>query len=181
MQVFFGGGTTKRKRYIFDIPKIHKIGVYAIRNNATGKYYIGSSVDISQRMKVHAQKINRDGGINKGMAVDIGGYKNFKNIEFLALETFEDGEITETELREKEIYYIELFDSAKNGYNVNSVWNTGKYKEDEKLICPKEKYDVENLMLRFPKGTRERLKRIAKTKGISVNAYMVEEIKNRSK
>lgn len=69
----------------------------------------------------------------------------------------------------------------KNGYNVNNVWNTGRYKETEKLVCPKEKYDVEHIMLRFPKGTKEKLKRIAKAKGISLNDYMVEVIKNRLK
>lgn len=55
---------SKKAEEFFDIPKVQKIGIYAIRNKSNNKYYIGSSVNVYNRMLTHAMSILRYGGIS---------------------------------------------------------------------------------------------------------------------
>ena len=50
---------SKKAEEFFDIPQVQKIGIYAIRNKSNNKYYIGSSVNVYNRMLTHARPILR--------------------------------------------------------------------------------------------------------------------------
>lgn len=91
------------------------IGIYKFTNKINGKAYIGQSTDILQRVKDHEHRAltnypsNRE--YNKSLYRAIRKY-GIDNFEFEVLETCE-----QSELNEKEKYYIALYDSYKNGYN----------------------------------------------------------------
>ena len=189
----------KRKKKIADrklVPEIQKIGVYAIHNKKNNKYYIGSSVNVYTRLLTQCATINSN-GLNMRILEDIIS-KNY-DFEFLVLETFEDGTITDRELRQKEYYYMKKYDSMENGYNINYPWETGKFKNGQKLVCPikeikakkktdtKVRYKKQNDKIRnnydrisvtLPKGTKEEITR--KT-GKSINSFINELVENELK
>ena len=107
-----------RKQHIIQVPDVKKVGVYAIHNKITGKYYVGSSSNVNSRLKTHRSNIEKLYGSNMKMDEDLKTEDDIKNFEFLILETFNDYEITETKLRERESFYIRKYD-AYNGYNVS--------------------------------------------------------------
>ena len=76
------------------VPEVKKVGVYAIRNKRTNKYYIGSSTNIEARMKSHRSNLERKRGLNKKMLSDLES-GNILDFEFVVLETFKDFEITD--------------------------------------------------------------------------------------
>ena len=150
----------KTAKQIFSIPKIQKVGIYAIRNKKTNKYYIGSSVNVYSRMLTHARNIIRFGGINETMAKDINGKRDFKNIEFIVLKTFEDGTITDKQLREEESEMFKKYDSMNNGYNIQYTHGNGKFNPDEKLFCKpitnkSKEQNFDEFVLRLPEGSKE--------------------------
>lgn len=185
----------KRKKKIADrklVPEIQKIGVYAIHNKKNNKYYVGSSINVYTRLLTQCTTINST-GLNMRILEDIIN-KNY-DFEFLVLETFENGTITDKELRDKEYYYMKKYDSMENGYNINYPWETGKFKNGQKLVCPikeikvkkkidtKERYKKQNdktkdnydrISVTLPKGMKEEIK--TKT-GKSINALVNELIK----
>lgn len=126
-------------KHIIDIPDVHKIGVYAIRNKKNGKNYIGSSVNIYDRLEMHRRNIEKLNPINLEFANDLKNVMDAFDFEFVVLETFEDFTITETELREKELEYIQKYNSFQNGYNISNhpPALTGRYGEKELLTSEK--------------------------------------------
>lgn len=83
------------------------IGIYKITNLLNQKVYIGQSIDIEQRWKKHC--LTKDTcAIHK--AIQKYGKENFS---FEILE-----ECREEELNDKEIYYINKYNSYINGYNM---------------------------------------------------------------
>ena len=156
------------------IPEVQKIGVYAIRNKANNKYYIGSSVNVYNRLKQQKSNIINY-GLNLKLINDMKD-KNF-DLEFLIIETFEDGEITDQQLREKELFYIKKYNSIENGYNTNIPFATGKF--DGLLQCRKTeinkhiKQSYDKIYLRLPKGTRDRIKALTEE---SHNDFIVKAV-----
>lgn len=183
---------------VFSIPQVQKIGIYAIHNKNNGKYYIGSSVNIYSRMLTHARAILHHGGINLAMINDLNKEikkQNYDCIEFLVLKTFEDGTITDDELRRKEWRAILKYRSHIDGYNVAGTHRNGMFARDQLLYCPvviinnkkekpkkkskEKKKAVDNyrskfdfVQIRLPKGMKEDLK----SKG-SINDYILNLIK----
>lgn len=103
-----------------DMVNDHISGIYCIENTITSKKYIGQAVDIKQRWKQHLNcSDKRD--LYKDMK--LYGTMNFK---FYILE-----ECNPRLLDEKEVYYIELYDTYKNGYN-NNRGNINKVKAIQK-------------------------------------------------
>ena len=89
-----------------------KTGVYKITNQINGKFYIGSSKDLSRRKKDHFRLLKK--GINHSIllqrAVNKYGITNFK---------FRIIELCEKELLiSKEQYYI---DKLKPKYNIYKI------------------------------------------------------------
>lgn len=124
------------KKHIIDVPEIEKIGVYAIYNSKTEKYYVGSSINIFIRMKQHRSAIEKMNHTNKKIMEDLKTEDDIKNFSFLVLETFENLEITDKQLREKELYYYNLY-HAYDGYNSkqHKPVYTGRFLDDGLLIC----------------------------------------------
>lgn len=97
--------------------------IYKIQNKINNKIYIGQTVrTLEERIKEHKR--------NKNCVM----YKAFKKYGF---ENFDIKQIDEAktieELNEKEIYYINLYDSKNNGYNMcDGGGNTKGYKHTEK-------------------------------------------------
>ncbi|MBQ8011687.1 MAG: GIY-YIG nuclease family protein, partial [Oscillospiraceae bacterium] len=63
---------------IYNIPEIEKIGVYAIRNARTNRYYVGSTVNIYNRFLLHSRDIRKAGGINRKMQEDCETNEEFE-------------------------------------------------------------------------------------------------------
>ena len=89
------------------------IGIYKIENKINGKVYIGQSIDIKSRWNKYIldsktwQITNQSAVIHK--ALNKYGVNNFS---FEVLE-----ECNPNELDEKEIFWIDYYDSYYNGYN----------------------------------------------------------------
>ena len=86
--------------------------IYIIKNYCNEKVYIGQTTySIQERFKQHikATTIKKKGTFKLYKAITKYGKENFY-IELLE-------ETTPDKLNEREIYYIEKFDSYKNGYN----------------------------------------------------------------
>ena len=128
----------KSKEHYIAVPDVEKIGVYAIFNSKTNKYYVGSSVNIKRRMKEHRKKIESLDGSNIKIGEDLKTAEDIKNFSFIVLETFEDYTITEKVLRDKEEFYIKKY-NAYNGYNDNTRHpnNSGYFGKNEYLRCRK--------------------------------------------
>lgn len=88
------------------------IGIYKITNKLNGKAYIGQSVNIERRFKEHCSKT----GLVIEAAIAKYGTDNFT---FEVLE-----ECPKELLNEREVYYIELFDTYNNGYNCHIGGNS---------------------------------------------------------
>lgn len=92
-------------------------GIYCIRNKINGKRYIGRSLDINNRWKMHRRELNSNKHKNDYLqnAWNKYGENNF-DFEILELCQPED-------LNEMEIYYIEkygTFNNDEKGYNLES-------------------------------------------------------------
>lgn len=89
-------------------------GIYKITNQTTNQVYIGQARDMAARWKEHAKcglDIDRPAGNKLYQAMMEDGIQNF------SWELLE--ECNANELNEKERKYIELYQSAKFGYNSN--------------------------------------------------------------
>ena len=86
-------------------------GIYAIRNKANNKYYIGQAKDIKNRWIQHRSRLKC--GTHKNLHL-LSAYKIYgkDNFEYLILE-----ECSTEHLDERERYYIAKYNSYNNGYN----------------------------------------------------------------
>lgn len=136
-----GSGYMNTKQHLIQVPDVQKVGIYAIHNKTNGKYYVGSSVNINSRMKSHRSNMEKLNGSNLKFYEDLNNEEDIKNFEFIVLETFEDYQITDWELRKKEAEYIEKYD-AYNGYNNPNRTPTmnGYFGDNEYLFCKKQQW-----------------------------------------
>lgn len=97
------------------------IGIYKITNLINQKSYIGQSIDIENRLKNHKKHAftsnTKDKEYNKPLYCAIRKY-GVDNFSYEILE-----ECTIVELNNKEIFYIELYDTYNKGYNCNRGGN----------------------------------------------------------
>ena len=104
-------------------------GIYSITNIVNNKIYIGQSRDIKKRWKDH-KRYTSNSKISK--AIFKYGIVNFI---FEILECCE-----QSELNDKEVFYIEKFDSIKTGYNIREGGNNGNlHDRTKKLISESQK------------------------------------------
>lgn len=85
------------------------IGIYKITNKINGKVYIGQSIDIERRWKEHIQRDRTNTSLIH-LAIIKYGKDNF---DFDIIE-----ECSQSELNEKEQYWIKYYNSFENGYNL---------------------------------------------------------------
>ena len=87
------------------------VGIYKITNKINGKVYIGQSVNIEHRWKVHLSRYRtgRNSHTRLYKAMKKHGIENFI-FEIIC-------QCSENELDELEIFYIKKYDSYLHGYN----------------------------------------------------------------
>ena len=81
-------------------------GIYKVTNKVNGKVYIGQSVDIGRRWRTH---MTAEDDIYFHKAIQKYGVENF---EWEVIE-----QCKKKDLDEREIYWIEYYDSFNKGYN----------------------------------------------------------------
>ena len=129
------------------------IGIYKITNDTTGQVYIGQSVDIFRRWKQHQEHCLHYELSMEDWHIDL--YNNPQNYSFKIIELCQ-----EEELDFKEAYWINYYDSYRNGLNKKSG-------NSSKKIFPKEKrpykryktHTIEEVIDRFigvPLGKEEK-------------------------
>lgn len=104
-------------------------GIYSWTNKLNNKKYIGCSVDIHKRWKSHTN-LSNSGMFRKFYnAIRKYGEENFLK------EIIEVCPKEKEILKQKENYYIDLFNTIKNGYNIEREYNTITFHPDSKRIC----------------------------------------------
>lgn len=92
------------------------IGIYKIENIINHKIYIGQSIDIKYRWKVHRQP-----STYLDPTKDTYYYKIYTAFRKYGIDNFDFSVIEECDidqLNEREIYWIEFYNSYYNGYNM---------------------------------------------------------------
>lgn len=87
-------------------------GIYKITNNINGKCYIGQSIDIQRRWYEHKNPYMWETHRYKILYLAFAKY-GVENFTFQIIENCE-----RNKLDEREIYWIEQFNSYKKGYNM---------------------------------------------------------------
>ena len=130
-----------------------KSGIYAIVNMKSGSRYIGRSVDLDKRRKMHWWQLENNRHFNKPLQA---AYNKGDPLVFTVVE-----KCGKDKLNEREVYWIEYFDSLENGYNLceGGKTTTGYHFTDEqkKKISDAKKGRV---VQRSTIEKRERTKRI---------------------
>lgn len=88
-------------------------GIYMINNTVNGKPYIGQAKDIAHRWSTHRVELNAKRHANRHLQ----GAWNKYGAEAFVFSVLEECE--ETNLNEREKYYIEQYDAYENGYNMD--------------------------------------------------------------
>ena len=96
--------------------------IYMFTNKINGKMYIGQTIDETRRIRRHLYAANHpDSTKNEGQPfVHALREFGFDNFDYAILERVLAKNLNELRkiLDEKERYYIELYDSINNGYNI---------------------------------------------------------------
>lgn len=86
-------------------------GIYKITNKINGHCYIGQSINIEERWREHRNSINTVNSWDRSIYQAIRKYGK-ENFSWEIIE-----ECSKEELDNKEIYWINYYNSYKNGYN----------------------------------------------------------------
>lgn len=98
------------------------VGVYKLLNVKTGKFYIGSSVNIEKRWSTHIAELNANCHNNKYLQNAWNKYGQ-ESFEFIVVEEVDDI----LKLREREDYYLQSTNCTNHrvGYNLLNTSNIG--------------------------------------------------------
>lgn len=122
--------------------KDYKVGIYKITNTINGKFYIGSSVQITRRLSGHISQLNKNCHVNRHLQSAWNQYGQDSFI-FERIERVKD----KSRLIEREQYYLDTLLHAQDyikendsrflelGYNLNPVAGSNlgvKYSEESK-------------------------------------------------
>lgn len=124
------------------------IGIYRITNKINGHSYIGQSIHIEHRWLEHKSKYNWERESKKPLYLAFQNY-GLENFDFEVLEECED-----KDLSSKEKYWIEYYNTYKNGYNqtCGGEDNYGENHPGHKLT----EQDVINIRIRYNNHERKK-------------------------
>ena len=91
---------------------MNKCGIYAIKNKINNKMYIGKSVNVHKRKSYHFWLLRSNNHFNPKLQSAFNKYGE-ENFEFVILE-----KCNKDELDDKEIKYINRYNTTNNGYNI---------------------------------------------------------------
>ena len=151
------------------------IGIYKITNVVNNKCYIGSSVRITERWYDHKTRLNA----NKHHSIKLQRSFNKYGSNNFVYEIIEECDIDNLLIKEQ--YYIDLYNTYKNGYNSvpKSGNNLGMKHSDETKEILKEK-SIGNKNMLGKNHTDETKKKISeKLKGIPLTDETKEKMKGR--
>lgn len=119
--------------------KIRKGVIYIIRNSINDKVYIGQTIlSLEDRWKTH---------LKPSVSKQRGSYKIYNAMNKYGKENFYcellEEDIPIEELNNREIYYIEKYDSFENGYN-STKGGDGRFINKD--------YDIENILSQYKSG-----------------------------
>lgn len=117
-------------------------GIYKLTNKLNGKSYIGQAIDIRKRWREHKcaslNPNNKDFNMVIHKAIRKYGIENF-NLEIIE-------ECEQSELNDKEIYWIDKYNTYHQGYNASIGGNNYDH-----LGTPIEAYDMQgNFVKEYP-------------------------------
>lgn len=141
-------------------------GIYCIENLINHKKYIGQSIDIYSRWKQHQSLLNRGVHDNEKLQNAWNKYGN-KNFLFYVIQ---ENELLELDDWEK--YYINLYDSYKNGYNKDLGGKSNKIISDETRL------KMSNRMKNLTEDEREKYRRSQPSRPIyqiNMNGEIIKE------
>lgn len=95
-----------------EIQKTRKYVIYKIENTINNKVYIGSTCDFNRRYKTHFNHLR----LNKHCNIHLQRSYNIYGVRYFVMSIIEDN-IPSNIITSKEDYYIQKYDSYKNGYN----------------------------------------------------------------
>lgn len=124
------------------------IGIYKITNKINNHSYIGQSVHIEKRWNEHQTKYNWERECRKPLYLAFQKY-GLENFTFEVLEECES-----QDLNNKEKYYIEYYNTYKDGYNQTTGGedNYGENHPGHKLT----EQDVINIRIRYNNHERKK-------------------------
>lgn len=96
-----------------------KSGIYKIKNLVNNKVYVGSSVNIGKRISQHIAELVKGNHYNVHLQFAWNKY-GAENFQFEIIEYYK-----KNKRLEREQYYIDLYDSVRNGYNICPVAGSG--------------------------------------------------------
>lgn len=118
------------------------VGIYSITNSVNGKMYIGQSGDIKWRWTKHLEALRGHSHHNRHLqsAFDMYGENVFK-FDVIC-------ECTKGELNDLEEYYIRMFDTYDNGYNLDFGGNgiRGYKHTDEEIEKMRSLHNAEHVL-----------------------------------
>lgn len=98
----------------FDIPYQHRnaSGIYAIKNLANGKVYVGSAVNLRKRFLLHTSNLTKGNHCNTKLSKAVTKY-GFDNFSFTLLSLCDLADLLQVETT-----YIDSLKSVDTGYNI---------------------------------------------------------------
>lgn len=151
----------------------NKIGIYIITNNTNGKKYVGQSINIDERIRVHSRGLKNS---LIGRAVNKYGWDNF-SVEII--------EVLKDELDKREIKYIKENNCrVPNGYNIQPGGHYGIKPMKGKNLSEEHKKKISEAMKGKQRSKehcdkiRERMKGNQYTKGQKRSEETIQKMRD---
>lgn len=125
--------------------------IYCITNKIDGKVYVGLTTDLRSRLCKHFSEARNNRGYRLHEAIREYGEDNFETSVLCYCASLE-------EALEREMEYVNLFDSNFNGYNSTLGGNTSPYNTEESLESMKAKVSKALMGRSLSEETKQKLR-----------------------